>query len=88
MRNILKNNTGSAVPLILFVLTIVSCGALYTLFFVEVAYPSLLYMIPDSDSKTFIMMGMYSIPLFILIVGVLSVIKAGIKESQREMYYP
>lgn len=87
MRNIIKNNTASAVPLILFILTILSCGALYTLFFVEVAYPSLLYMVPDSDSKTFIMMGMYAIPLFILLIGVFSVIKAGIKESWRSGGY-
>ena len=88
MRSIIKNNHASAVPLILFILTILSCGALYTLFFVEVAYPSLLYMVPDSDSKTFIMMGMYAIPLFVLLIGVLSLIKAGIKESWRGQGYP
>ena len=80
MRNIRHNNYGSIVPVILFILTILCCGALYTLFFVEVAYPNLLYMIPDSDSKTFIMMGMYAIPLFVLLIGVLAVIKSGIKE--------
>ena len=83
MRKIQKNNDGSAVPLILFILTILSCGALYTLFMVEVAYPSLLYMIPDSDSKTFIMMGMYAIPLFIILIGVFALVKEGIKESWR-----
>ena len=81
MRKILKNKYGSAVPLILFILTILVCGALYTLFMVEVAYPSLLWMIPDSDSKTFIMMGMYAIPLFVLFIGVFSLIKAGVKEN-------
>ena len=80
MRNIRHNNYGSIVPVILFILTILSCGALYTLFMVEVAYPNLLYMVPDSDSKTFIMMGMYAIPLFVLLIGVLAVIKSGIKE--------
>jgi len=87
MRKLIDNNVCSAVPLILFILTIVSCGALYTLFFVEVAYPSLLYMIPDSDSKTFIMMGMYAIPLFVILIGVFSVIKAGIKEGYQGMTY-
>ena len=86
MREFINNNYASPVPLILFILTIVSCGALYTLFFVEVAYPSLLYMIPDSDSKTFIMMGMYAIPLFIIVIGVFSVIKEGIKENWRAGY--
>lgn len=87
MRKLRYNNNASAVPLLLFIMTIISCGALYTLFFVEVAYPSLLYMIPDSDSKTFIMMGMYAIPLFVLIIGVFAVIKAGLKQSQTEVYY-
>lgn len=81
MRKLKENNHASAVPLILFILTILSCGALYTLFMVEVAYPSLLYMVPDSDSKTFIMMGMYAIPLFIILIGVFALIKEGIKES-------
>ena len=86
MRKLKHNNYGSPIPLILFALTILVCGALYTLFMVEVAYPSLLYMIPDSDSKTFIMMGMYAIPLFILLIGVFALIKEGIKESWQGGY--
>jgi len=87
MRKLKENNKGSVVPLVLFIVTIISCGALYTLFMVEVAYPSLLYMIPDSDSKTFIMMGMYAIPLFIILIGVFALIKEGIKSSwQGEEY--
>ena len=86
MRKLIKNNQASAIPLILFVLTIVTCGALYTLFFVEVAYPSLLYLIPDSASKTFIMMGMYAIPLIIILIGVFSLIKEGVKENWRTGY--
>ena len=86
MRDIIKDNNSSVVPLLLFVITVVSCGALYTLFFVEVAYPSLLYMIPDSDSKTFIMMGMYAIPLFVLLIGVFSLVKEGIKRDYVEEY--
>lgn len=81
MRSLNKNNDASAVPIILFIITILVCGALYTLFMVEVAYPSLLYMIPASDSKTFIMMGMYAIPLVILLIGVFALIKEGVKES-------
>ena len=88
MRKLKENNKGSVVPLVLFIVTIISCGALYTLFMVEVAYPSLLYMIPDSDSKTFIMMGMYAIPLFIILIGVFALIKEGIKESWQSGGYP
>jgi len=84
MTNIIKNSYGSAVPLILFILVILVCGALYTLFMVEVAYPSLLHMVPESDSKTFIMMGMYAIPLFIIIIGIFALIKAGIKENWQQ----
>lgn len=83
MRKIKHNNDANAVPLILFIITIVFCGALYTLLFVEVAYPGLRDLVPESDSKTFIMMGMYSIPLLILLIGVFSLIKEGIKESWR-----
>jgi len=79
MREFIKNNYGSPVPIMLFLMTIIACGALYTLFFVEVAFPNLLNFIPDSDSKTFIMMGMYAIPLIVLIVGVFCLIKEGVK---------
>ena len=81
MRNIKDNNIGSAIPLILFALTIVSCGALYTLFFVEVAIPTLSDYIPASDAKTFVLMGIYSIPVFITLIGVLSLLKSGLKQT-------
>ena len=67
-----SNNDASAIPLILFVITIVSCGALYSLFFVEVAYPNLQYLIPASEYKVFLMMLMYAIPLFVIFVGVVA----------------
>lgn len=86
MRKIIHNNVGSVIPLLLFLLTILICGALYHLFFVEVLYPSLLGRIPDSDSKTFIMMGMYALPLFIIIIGVFALIKSALKQSFREVY--
>ena len=79
MRKILKNNNASAVPVILFIMTIIGCGALYTLFFLEVGLPELEDYIPDSDAKTFIMMGIYALPLFILITGVVSLLIAGLK---------
>jgi len=37
--------------------------------------------IPASDSKTFIMMFLYAIPLFVLFIGVISLLKAGMKRS-------
>ena len=81
MRKFIGNNEASAVPVILFVATILVCGALYSLFFLEVGFPFLRGYIPASDSKTFIMMMLYAIPLFVLIIGVISFLKAGVKRN-------
>ena len=81
MRSIIKNNNASAVPVMLYVVTIIVCGALYSLFFYEVGFPALLGFIPASDSKTFIMMFLYAIPLFVLLIGVISLLKAGLKRN-------
>ena len=81
MRKLTGNQTASAIPVIIFFLAIFICGALYTLFFIELAYPELSGYIPASDSKTFIMMCMYAIPLTILLVGVLSLLRAGLKRT-------
>lgn len=83
-KKLMKNNEASAIPLMLFIITIVCCGALYTLFFIEIAYPTLGTFVPAGDSKTFQMMLFYAIPLFVLIVGVFALVKAGLK---RTVYY-
>ena len=81
MRKLKSDSMGSVVPLILFILTIFGAGALYTLFFTEFALPTLDYMIPSSDSKTFIYMLIYALPLIILVVGVFALLKEGVKRS-------
>ena len=81
MKKLLKNNEASAVPVILFVVTIIVCGALYTLFFIEIGFPSLSGFIPTSDSKTFIMMLIYSIPVLVILVGVISLLQSGMKRA-------
>ena len=81
MRSIIENNTASAVPVILFVMTLIVCGALYSLFFYEIGIPMLGGLIPASDSKTFIMMLIYAIPLFVLIIGTISLMKTGLKRN-------
>jgi len=81
MRRFFSNNVGSAVPIILFAVTLVSVGALYTLFFIQFGIPTFGSWIPASDIKVFIMMCIYAMPLFILIVGVISLLKAGVKRS-------
>ena len=79
MKKIISNNEASAVPLILFYLTIFACGGLYTFFFIEFGQPTFNSWIPDSDAKTFIMMCIYAIPLFIIITGILSLLISGLK---------
>ena len=80
LRPLLDNTIASAVPLILYVVTILVCGALYTLFFLEIFYPLFLYMVPASDSKVVITMVFYAIPLLVVLVGVVSIIRSGLKK--------
>lgn len=80
-KKILHDTDANAVPLILFILTIVLCGGLYSIFFIEVIYPNLLSLVPASDTKTLISMFFYAIPLFVLVVGVISLLKAGMKQT-------
>jgi hypothetical protein len=79
LKKFIQDNNASVVPVILFILTIVGCGALYTLFFTEIALPTFSYMIPDSDSKVYIFMGIYGLPLIILLVGVYILLKSALK---------
>ena len=82
MRTLRNNQNGSAIPLILFILTIFVAGAMYTLFFIEVGLPLLdLIPVPASSSKTLIMTLIYAIPLIVLIVGLISLILAAIKKE-------
>lgn len=80
-KSFLRNNVASAIPLILFVLTIFSVGAVYTLLFIEFGFPTLSSFIPDSDLKTTLMLLLYSIPFFVLIVGVIALIVSGLKRT-------
>lgn len=79
MKPLLNNNKASVVPVILFLVTIFACGALYSLLFIEIGLPLFEGYIPAGDAKTFIMMCMYAVPLFIILIGVLSLFLAGLK---------
>lgn len=81
MRKLKNNNKASAVPLILFFVTIITCGAFYTLLFIKIGYPTFRDFIPEGDVKTVIMMLMYAIPLFLIIVGILATFKAALKQT-------
>lgn len=76
---LIDNIEASAVPLILFFMTIFLCGGIYTLLFIEFGIPLVDSWVSSSDSKTFIMMGIYAIPLIILVVGVVWLIIQGLK---------
>jgi hypothetical protein len=84
MRNLKKNIYGSAIPLILFILTIVVVGALFSLFFIEIGFPLIdnVIPVPDSPYKVFMMMMMRGIPLIVLLVGVVSLILSGLKNER------
>ena len=79
MRKLITNNNGSMLILAGFILLLVAAGALYTLFFLEIAIPVFSPMIPSSDSKTMIIMLIYAIPAIITIVAVISAFKDSLK---------
>jgi len=81
MRMFWDNSEADVAPLLLFVLTVFVCGALYSLFFLEIGYSAFNHLIPSSDAKTFVLMCMYALPLFVIVVGLFSLFKAGLKDS-------
>jgi hypothetical protein len=81
MRKLLHNNYGSIIPVIWFILTLFAIGLLYTLLFIEIGVPTFDSWIPSSDSKTFIMMLIFIMPLIILLVGGFALLKTGLKRD-------
>ena len=79
------NNAGGALPLIIALIGLIVGGALYSLLFIEIGFPEFLGFIPSSDSKTFIVMMLRAVPLFVLFVFIVAVIKQGIRKD--EVYY-
>jgi len=78
---LINNQIASAVPLILFVLTILGAGALYTLLIVEIGQPIFDSYIPSGAVKTFVMMIIYGLPGIILVIGVISLVRSGLKQE-------
>lgn len=81
MRQLKDNNKASAVPLILFAVTIVGCGALYTLLITTIGLPIFNDYIPVGDPKTFILMCIYAIPIFLIVIGGIALVKSGMKQN-------
>lgn len=84
MRKLSGDTGGSVVPLALYVLTIFGCGALYTLFFLEVGIPLFDSYTVASDAKTYIMMVVYATPLIVMVITMLALLISGLK---REGFY-
>lgn len=81
MLKIRDDDNASAVPIIMFLVTIFGCGALYTLLFIQFGIGFFGSMVPASDSKTFILMVIYAMPLLVLMIGMVSLIREGLKRS-------
>ena len=81
LRRLWVDESASAVPVILFIVTLFACGGLYTLFFIEIGLPLFSGYIPAGDAKTFILMCIYAVPLFVIVVGVFSLLLAGLKRQ-------
>lgn len=81
MRDLINNNSGSVVPLVLFFLTIFGAGALYTLFFLEIGFPLLSWMLPNDSARVYIMMVIYAVPAIIIFVGILALFLNGLKRT-------
>jgi hypothetical protein len=80
----LKNNNEANVSIIaIYLMTIISIGALYTLLFIEVAIPNLAPLIPDDLGvfKTSTLTIVYAIPLIVILVSSLAVLKNALKRE-------
>lgn len=77
----MDDNASGAIPLILYILTIITAGALYTMLFIVIFYKTFVDLIPDSPFKTIIVWGViYFAPLIVIVVGIIALIM----EAQRD----
>jgi nitrate reductase gamma subunit len=74
----------AAVEILYYIITIFVCGALYSLLFIGIAFPVFKAFVPDSDSKTLLMMFFYGLLGIILIVGAIALIRRGIEKNREE----
>ena len=80
------NTNASIYPIGIYIFIIFMGGALYTLFFLEVLFPTLVSRIPAmfSDYTVVILMGLYGIPIMILLGASFWLIKQGQKRGVNE----
>jgi hypothetical protein len=80
----LTEESYAAVELLSYILTIFVCGALYSLLFIGIAFPVFRAFVPDSDSKTLMMMFFYGLLGIILVVGAIAIIREGIMKNRNQ----
>jgi len=79
MIKVSRGRYGSVIPLMLFILTIITAGALYSLLFITVGFETFSSYIPDGQYKTIILLMFRAIPGIVLIVGVIALLISGLK---------
>ena len=82
-RTFKNNNYGNISIIAMYLMTIISLGTLYTLFFLELAIPNLAPLIPSDLGmyKTVFLMLIYGMPIIIIVVCSLAVMKSGLKRG-------
>jgi hypothetical protein len=80
----LSDANNAAVEILTYVITIFVCGALYSLLFIGIAFPVFRAFVPDSDSKTLMMMFFYGLLGIILLVGAIALIREGIMKNRNQ----
>ena len=79
MISVSRGKYGSVIPLMLFILTIITAGALYSLLFITIGFETFSSYIPDGQYKTIILLMFRAIPGIVLIVGVIALLISGLK---------
>jgi len=77
------DDNASIIPVMFFIITIIVVGALFSMFFIEIGFPLVDNQIPIADSpyKTFITYVIRAIPLFVVVVGSISLFIVGLKRG-------
>lgn len=81
MKKIINDNDGFILPLIMFIMVLVIAGLFYTVFILWIGIPFFDAFIPNGDAKTFMLMLIFGMPLFILIGCSIWFIRVSLKKG-------
>jgi len=82
----LISNTDALSNILIYILTIFSCGALYSLLFIDFGFPEMSSWIPETPTKILMMTLFRAIPGIIMLVCMFGLIREGIKKTRQEGY--